>query len=292
MSDTLLLMGCGYSARRFAERHGTRFARILATARTAEKAAELQALGMDAFIFDGQTVAGDLAAALGDVSHVLSSIPPGNGQGDPALSVLAPSLSRAPLKVLGYLSTTGVYGDRGGAWVDEATPPRPTGPRGKRRFEAENVWRAFAAERGAHVLLFRLPGIYGPGRNALVQLKAGTARRVVKPGQVFSRIHVDDLADTVAAAFAVPQAGEAWNVADDEPAPPQDVVAFAARLMGTEPPPEIPFEQAAMSPMAQSFWAENKRVANAAIKTRLGVRLSFPTYREGLRALYAAGDGS
>lgn len=288
---TLLLLGHGYAAERIATRHGEAYGRVIATARTAEKVAELRTRGLDAYLFDGNSVSPDFAVALRPVTHVVSSIPP-KDSGDPALAVLAPELARSPnLAVVGYLSTTGVYGDRLGGWVDEDTEPAPTGTRGARRLAAEGLWHAFADLHGAASVRFRLPGIYGPGRNTLVQLREGKAKRIVKPGHVFSRIHVDDLADTVAAALAQPSAGSVWNVTDDEPAPPQDVVTFAARLMGVEPPPAVPFDEAELSDMARTFWNENKRVANRGIKERLGVTLAYPTYREGLRALWEADDG-
>lgn len=282
---TLLLLGYGYAAERLAERHGGSFGRLLVTARTPEKVDELRQRGLDAQLFDGSGISSEFATALRPVTHVLSAVPPSD-QGDPSLVALAPELVRSPnLAVCGYLSTTGVYGDTHGAWVDEDTPPEPNGPRAARRLQAEQQWTSFADDNGALPLIFRLPGIYGPGRNTLLKLVAGEAKRVVKAGQVFSRIHVDDLADAVAAALLNPSAGRIWNVTDDEPAPPQDVVTFAAQLLGLEPPEAVAYDEADLSPMAQSFWADNKRVANRAIKEKLGVQLSYPTYREGLTAL-------
>ncbi|WP_188408366.1 NAD-dependent epimerase/dehydratase family protein [Agaricicola taiwanensis] len=288
---TLLLLGYGYAAERIAERHADRFGKLIVTARSADNVDALRARGLDAYLFDGTGVSAELSLALRPVTHVVSSIPPAEAS-DPVLAALAPELARSPnLAAVGYLSTTGVYGDRLGAWVDEDTEPQPNGPRGHRRLQAENQWRAFAEGSGATAIILRLPGIYGPGRNTLMQLRAGTAKRIVKPGQVFSRIHVDDLADAVAAALLNPSAGRIWNVADDEPAPPQDVVTYAARLMGLEPPPAVLFEEAQLSDMAQSFWADNKRVANRGIRDRLGVTLTYPTYREGLHALWTQSNG-
>ena len=186
---------------------------------------------------------------------------------------------------MGYLSTTGVYGDHGGAWVDEATALTPNTERGQRRLAAEEQWLALHRDHGLPVHVFRLAGIYGPGRNTLDNLRDGTAKRVVKPGQVFSRIHVDDIAGVLLASMARPNPGRAYNVADDEPCPPQDVVTFAAELLGLAPPHEIPFEDARLSPMARSFFADSKRVSNARIKSELGYSLRFPTYREGLKSL-------
>ena len=184
-----------------------------------------------------------------------------------------------------YLSTVGVYGDHGGAWIDEATPCRPANGRSRVRLAAEQDWRALGAASGKAVHVLRLAGIYGPGQNALVNLRAGTARRIVKPGQVFTRIHVADIARTIAACFGSDHAGGVWNVSDDEPAPPQDVVAYAAALLGIAPPPEVDFDSANLSPMARSFYGECKRVSNRALKQELGVSLAYPTYREALRAL-------
>jgi nucleoside-diphosphate-sugar epimerase len=184
-----------------------------------------------------------------------------------------------------------VYGDHGGAWIDETAPPNPTSARSRRRLAAEEAWLALGRRTGKPVQVFRLAGIYGPRRNPLAQLAAGTATRIVKPGQIFNRIHVDDIAAALAASLDRPRAGAVYNVADDEPAPPQDVVAYAASLAGVVPPAEIPFDEASLSPMARSFYAETKRVSNRLLKQELGLTLRYPTYREGLAALRAAGEG-
>ncbi len=220
-------------------------------------------------------------AAMDGVTHLLHSVPPG-ADGDPVLKHHHAMLAQRKFDWVGYLSTTGVYGDRDGDWVDEDSPLNPSTERGHRRLAAEKAWLDLC---DAH--LFRLAGIYGPGRNQLVSLRDGTAKRIVKPGQVFSRIHVDDIAGVLAASIAAPYPGRAYNVCDDEPAPPQDVVAFAADLLGMKPPPEVPFAEAELSPMARSFYAESKRVSNRRIKQEFGYRLLYPTYREGLRALAA-----
>ncbi|MFO0993815.1 MAG: SDR family oxidoreductase [Hyphomicrobiales bacterium] len=233
--------------------------------------------GVTLWRFDGSTPIPE--TALDGVTHLLLSVPPGEG-GDPVITSHRDVLRRHRFEWVGYLSTTGVYGDRGGDWVDEDTPLIPSTERGQRRLEAERAWLDLCDAQ-----LFRLAGIYGPGRNQLVSMLDGTAKRIIKPGQVFSRIHVDDIAGVLAASIAKPNPGRAYNVCDDEPAPPQDVVAFAAELLGMTPPPEIPFAGAALSPMARSFYAESKRVANRRIKEELGYRLLYPTYREGLRAL-------
>jgi nucleoside-diphosphate-sugar epimerase len=219
--------------------------------------------------------------ALDGVTHVLTSVAPDEA-GDPVLDLHGPDLLRLPgLAWAGYLGTTAVYGDRGGAWVDEETPVDPTLARADRRARAEAAW--LASGLPAHV--FRLAGIYGPGRNAFVNLRDGTARRVVKPGQVFSRIHVEDIATVLEASIARPRPGAVYNVCDDEPVPPQEVVAHAAALLGVEPPPEQPYATAELSPMARTFYRDNRRVRNDRLKQELGVRLAYPTYREGLAAL-------
>jgi nucleoside-diphosphate-sugar epimerase len=210
-------------------------------------------------------------------------VPPDEA-GDPVLGRHAGDLAQLAPDWVGYLSTTGVYGDRAGGWVDETAALAPVGERGRRRIAAEAGWHAL----GLKLHVFRLAGIYGPGRSALDTVRAGTARRIVKPGQWFSRIHVEDLAAVLAASIARPNPGAVYNVCDDEPAPPQDVIEHACRLLGRAPPPAIPFDQAVLSPMARSFYDESKRVSNARIKTELGVRLRYPDYRAGLAALLAA----
>ncbi len=238
--------------------------------------------GVGVWRFDGSMSIPE--AALAGVTHLLLSVPPG-AEGDPVLNHHHAMLARRKFDWVGYLSTTGVYGDRGGDWVDEESPLEPSTARGHRRLEAERTWQVLLDAQ-----LFRLAGIYGPGRNQLVSLRDGTAKRIVKPGQVFSRIHVDDIAGVLSASVAAPNPGRAYNVCDDEPAPPQDVVAFAAELLGMQPPPEIPFAEADLSPMAASFYAESKRVSNLRIKQELGYQLLYPSYREGLRALVADED--
>jgi len=219
------------------------------------------------------------------------SAAPGDG-GDPLLAHHAEELRAAPLQWIGYLSTIGVYGNHDGKWIDEETPAEPTSPRGQRRLEAERAWAEFGDSAGVPTGIFRLSGIYGPGRGPLEKLRSGQARAVIKPGQVFNRIHVEDIASALEAAIA--RAGErhgvrVYNVTDDEPAPPQDVLDFAADLIGVPRPPRVPFEDADMSPMARSFYSDNKRTSNARMKQELGVTLTYPTFREGIRALAADG---
>ena len=229
-------------------------------------------------------------ALLVGVTHLLSSVPPDEA-GDPVLRHGPELAGELPgLAWCGYLSTTGVYGDRGGGWVDETTPPAPSTERGHRRLAAETAWRAFADELAVPLDVFRIAGIYGPGRNQLAALRAGRARRIEKPGQLFSRIHVDDLVAALHAALVHPAPGRIYNLADDAPAPPGEVIVHAAELLGVDPPPPIPFETAELSPMARSFYAESKRVSNRHIKEELGLQLSYPTYREGLAALLRDGD--
>jgi nucleoside-diphosphate-sugar epimerase len=227
-------------------------------------------------------------AVPADVTHILLSAPPLEDGTDPLFSCVEALLKTQAHAVrwIGYLSTTGVYGDRGGAWVDEETAPHPTSERGERRLRAETAWQALGDATGVAVHIFRLPGIYGPGRSALDSLRNGTARRIEKTGQVFSRIHRDDIVQSLYASMAKPDAGRIYNICDDEPAPPHEVVDFAAELLGVTPPPLIAFDQANLSPMARSFYEENKRVTNQRMKEELGVVLQYPTYREGLRACH------
>ena len=281
----LFCFGLGYTALALGRCLAAEGWRIAGTTRGIDKQAELAAEGFQVFLFERDRPLEDPAAALAGVTHVLTSIAPDEA-GDPVLGHHVADLRRrATLEWVGYLGTTGVYGDRGGAWVDEAAAVAPTMPRTRRRVAAEAHWLA----SGLPVHIFRLAGIYGPGpgRNALDAVRAGTARRIVKPGQVFGRIHVDDIVQVLRASMAKPNPGAIYNVADDEPAPPQDVIAFACRLLGVAPPPEVPYEQAELSAMARSFYADNRRVCNARIKDQLGVKLRYPTYRDGLRALLA-----
>lgn len=279
----LFCFGLGYTAAVLAERLAARGWRIRGTTRRAEKEAALRARGWDASPFDRARPLPP--EALAGVTHVLTSIAPDEA-GDPVLDLHADHLRAVPtLRWVGYLGTTAVYGDRQGGWVDEDTPILPTLARADRRARAEAAWR----DSGLPVHIFRLAGIYGPGRNALVSLRDGTARRIVKPGQVFSRIHVEDIATVLLASMARPRPGRIYNVCDDEPAPPQDVVAYAAGLLGIDPPPEQPYDTAQLSPMARTFYEDNRRVRNGRIKEELGVRLAYPSYREGLRALLPRG---
>lgn len=288
----LLVGGLGYTASRFVTLHGARFTSVTATVRTEEKAARLRGPDLAVHLLDRtQPLSAELGDAASAATHLLVSVPP-DRNGDAALDALAPLLEKnSSLCWIGYLSTVGVYGDHAGGWVDEETPPAPLSGRAQARLDAENGWRALGEKIGAHVQVFRLPGIYGPGRNALVDIKSGKAKRLDKPGQVFNRAHVDDIAAAIAAGVERPEVGPLINVTDDEPAPQHEVVRFAAELLGVEPPPLVPLEEANLSEMALSFWSETKRVHNARLHTELGVSLTYPTFREGLRALFAAGEG-
>ena len=282
---TILSFGHGYSARALAKRLMAEGWHVIGTARSADRAAEIAATGAEALIWPGT----DPGPALARATHVLSSVAP-DRTGDPVIAGAGRAIGEAAphLAWVGYLSTTGVYGDHAGGWVDEDTPLTPATERGRARVSAEDQWRSLAADSGLRLHIFRLAGIYGPGRGPFEKVRDGTARRIVKPGQVFSRIHVDDIAKVLAASIARPDPGAVYNVCDDDPAPPEDVLAHAAALLGLPPPPEIPYETAEMTPMARSFYAESKRVRNDRIKRDLGVRLIHPTYREGLASILEA----
>jgi nucleoside-diphosphate-sugar epimerase len=294
----LLVFGYGYTSSAFIRAARDRFTDIAATVRRPEKAAIAGRDGVRGLVFDSGErdtaakgrVDPEILASIAQADALLVSIPP-DAEGDPVLRAFADRIAgSAPLRWIGYLSTVGVYGDHDGAWVDEGTPLRPVSERSARRVHAEQGWLALGRQTGKPVHVFRLSGIYGPGQNALVNLKARTARRLVKPGQVFNRIHVEDIAGVLAASLERP-AGGVYNVTDDEPAPPQDVVTYAASLLGVEPPPELAFETAHLSPMARSFYGENKRVSNRRVREELGYAFRYPTYREGMDALAAAGEG-
>jgi nucleoside-diphosphate-sugar epimerase len=281
----LLIFGYGYSARALTTRlRDAGGWRIAATSRDPATRADMAADGLDAL---DPADADALASAARQADAVLATAAP-TEEGCPALAALRPALSARTGAWLGYLSTTGVYGDRGGGWADERTPVAPASPEARRRVAAEAAWRELADATGARLSVFRLPGIYGPGRSALDRVGGGETTRWAKPGHVFSRIHVDDIASGVAAALARPQRAGVFNLCDDEPAPASDVTAFAAHLLGAAPPPEAPLDLDRLSPMARRFWSENRRVANARAKAALGWRPRYPTYREGLAAIAGA----
>lgn len=285
----LLILGVGYSASFFARAALARGWEVTGTVRSAEKATRLSRDGIRTLVFDGFAVSSFLAAAIAEAEAVLVSVQPGEA-GDPVLDRLAKDLAAAPnLRWIGYLSTIGVYGDHGGAWIDETTAPRPSF-RSQVRLAIEQDWLALGERSGKAVQIFRLSGIYGPGRNPIVKLRQGTATRLIKPGQVFNRIHVDDIAGVLMASLERPRHGTVYNVTDDEPAPPQDVVSFAAELSGLTPPPETAFDPSKLSPMAAAFYGENKRVSNALVKRELGYSFRYPNYRAALPVLLAGGD--
>jgi len=282
---SLLIFGMGYTARALLDAWPVDWPQdVTVTTRSREKADALMREGLTARVFPGDDLAADLARAR----RVLVTAGPEQGR-DPVLARLRDAFAAAAghLDWVGYLSTTSVYGDHGGGWVDEDTPLAPTSDRGRARVAAEESWRALHRTPGLPIHIFRLAGIYGPGRSAFDRLREGTARRIVKAGQVFSRIHVEDIAQVLLASMRHPNPGAAYNVCDDDPAPPQDVIAHAAELLGVDMPPRVAFEEAGLGPMARSFYSENKRVRNDRIKSDLGVRLRYPDYRAGLAAILA-----
>ena len=284
MTGHLLSFGHGYSAQALTEILPKGW-RVTGTTRSAEKATKLRQGGIAQVIWPGT----DMAPLLADATHLLISAGPGPG-GDPVLAELAQAIEKhAPrLAWVGYLSTTGVYGDHAGGWVDETTPLSPSTKRGQLRMEAEAAWQKLARETGMTLQIFRLAGIYGPGRGPFAKVRNGTARRIIKQGQVFSRIHVEDIAQVLLASINAPRAGAVYNLCDDDPAPPEDVIAYAAQLLGLPIPEAVAFETADMTPMARSFYAESKKVRNDLIKSELGVQLRYPDYRTGLKALLAS----
>lgn len=278
---TLFAFGLGYSAARLAARG--RSALVSGTTRSATAAAQWRARGVDAHVFDGSAADADLGEALRRAQAGLISAPP-DALGDPALRGAGAALRAAGWRRVVYLSTVGVYGDAGGGWVDEGGPLAATTPRARARIEAEAAWAAFGRETGAEIDILRLGGIYGPGRGPFDKLRSGEARAVVKPGQVFNRIHVDDIAGAVETVISEGRPGAIYNVVDGSPSPPEDVLDYGADLLGLPPPPREAFDSAALSPMARSFYEENRRVRNDRLRA-LGWAPAYPTYREGLRAI-------
>jgi nucleoside-diphosphate-sugar epimerase len=275
----LFVFGLGYSAQALVKAMRDKGWAVSGTCRSEESAALLRRQGFEPYIFDGASTLPP--NSFEGVTHVLASAPPDSD--DPALRHHAGDIASLPdLAWTGYLSTTSVYGVIDGGTVDEQTPCRPTSPRGQRRVVAEQAWQALP--QPAHI--FRLSGIYGPGRSVFDAIRSNRAQRIAKPGQAFNRIHVTDIAQTLMASIAQPTPGRIYNLADDMPAPSADLVTYGCALLGIEPPPEIPFDEAILSPMAREFWADNKRVSNARIKQELGVTLAYPTYREGLDAIF------
>ncbi len=281
----LFVFGIGYTAGHYLRHHAGHFDAVAGTVRSRDKVGDLAADGIAALRFDPPEADPEIEARLGEADALLVSVQPGR-DGDPVLARFGAAVEASGrLARIAYLSTVGVYGDHGGAWIDEEVRPVPGSERGTRRLAVEDAWLALGARAGKQVAVLRLAGIYGPGRNILHDLRDGSARRIGKPGQVFNRIHVDDIGRAISASLLNEGVGGAWNIADDEPAPAPDVVAYGAKLLGLEPPPVIPFAEAELSPMALSFYGANRRISNRAMKERLGVTLGYPTYRDGLAAL-------
>lgn len=272
---TLLSLGHGYTSSALAARLVPLGWTVIGTCRDPARADLLRATGVEPLLLPA-----DLSPALARASHVLAAAAP-DAQGDPFLRMAGVALRAAQPRWVGYLSTTAVYGDHRGAWVDEATPINPQSLRAVQRVQAEEAWLS----TGLPVHIFRLAGIYGPGRGPFEKVRDGSARRIIKPGQVFSRIHVDDIAETLLASILRPNPGAIYNVCDDDPAPAEDVLSHAAQLLGLPEPPAISYDEAEMTPLARSFYAESKRVRNDRIKAELGVKLRYPDYRAGLAEL-------
>lgn len=285
MTKTMLIFGLGYSALALSKHLLAQGWTVIGTTRSADKAERLLETGIEPLLFPGT----DPAGALSRATHLLVSAGP-DKQGDPVLRQIPDRIKAAAehLEWAGYLSTIGVYGDHQGGWVDESSALTPATKRGEARVVAEAAWQALSADTGLPLHIFRIAGIYGPGRGPFVKLRKGVARRLIKPGQVFSRIHVEDIAQVLMASIARPNPGGIYNLCDDNPAPPQDVIGFAADLLGMPQPPEVAWDQADLTPMAKSFYAESKRVHNDRIKDELGVSLLYPSYEDGLKAVLKA----
>jgi len=287
----LFAFGLGYCARFFLVRSGDNFESIAGTMREPAKGEEWAGKNIEALLFAGGQEDPAIAERLAGADIILVSVPPGTSA-DPVLARFGHRIANLPRQqTVIYLSSVGVYGDRRGEWVDETMTPLPCSERSAARLQAEKSWAAIGSGSRKKVFILRLAGIYGPGRNPLLSLKAGTARRVVKRGHVSNRIHVEDISRAIDAAIAHKGEGGIFNVSDDAPAPPQDVIMYAAMLMGVDPPPEQDLENADLTPMARSFYAENKRVSNRKLKDEFGLRLAFPTYRVGLESLWETGEG-
>lgn len=289
MTPKMTIFGCGYSGKAIAAAAGAHFGAVAGTTRSQEKAEALRAAGINALIYGGGEPDEALHGVLHQTTHLIQSIAPG-ADGDPLLNLGTARLSALlpNLRWVGYLSTVGVYGDHDGAWVDENSVCKPVSRRSVERVEAEAGWQGFGAVTGLPVAIIRLAGIYGPGRNTFSNLSNGTAKRIIKKDQVFNRIRVEDIGGATL-FLALRDEGGAFNVTDDEPAPPQDVVTYAASLMGVTPPPEVSYEEAEMTPMARSFYGENKRVSNRKIR-ELGFSFAYPDFRMSLENLWKCGN--
>lgn len=286
--NTLLVFGYGYTARVIGQNLLAEGWRVIGTTRSSEKATTMTADGIEPVLWPAEDISGALAAA----THILISTA-SSEEGDPVLVALESEVRQraSQYKWVGYLSTTAVYGDRNGGWVDESSPLSPATRRGQLRADAEQAWLDLGAETGLPVHIFRLAGIYGPGRGPFAKVRAGTARRIIKKGQVFSRTHVEDIAQVLRASIEQPNAGAIYNVCDNDPAPPQEVIAEAARMLNLPLPEAVDFDTTEITPMARSFYAESKKVSNRRILEELGITLKYPDYRSGLKALLAAESG-
>jgi nucleoside-diphosphate-sugar epimerase len=285
MNNNLVIFGFGYSAEAIATKSAQRFSRVNGTTRTTEKMPGMSTFNVEPIQFSSIVTDEKLHTCLDQATHIIISIAP-DAAGDPVLNALQGKLENCKnLQWIGYLSTVGVYGNHDGQWVNEETQCRPVSKRSRQRVAAEKAWQEFAQERAIPLAVFRLSGIYGPGRNTFINIEKGEARRLVKPGQVFNRIHREDIANAVDLAMALNASG-IFNITDDLPAPPQDVVTFACELAGVTPPPETDFESAELTPMARSFYGENKRVSNAKSKLILGLEYQWPDYRSALTRMW------
>lgn len=289
MSNRLLIFGFGYSSAEIARKSRGDFSAITGTTRRHDKVETLESNGYSGFIFDGNGLCREDLDELSEATHLVMSIAP--GEKDPVLACLPDKFRKVfpKLEWAGYLSTVGVYGNHDGEWVNEETPVKPVSKRSIERMKAETDWSAACQDAGIPLAIFRLSGIYGPGRNAFINIEKGNARRLVKPGQVFNRIHREDIGTAVASAIKENARG-IFNITDNEPSPPQDVVTYAHSLMGLEPPPEIEFEKADLSPMARSFYGENKRVSNEKSKDVLGMDYAWPDYKSALKRMWREGS--
>lgn len=289
MHKNLFIFGYGFSSKAIAREARVQFNSIYGTTRNPDKAERLSSQGVSGLVFDGINTSNEVQLALRESTHMLISIAP--GEADPVLETIGNKLSHfcPNLQWIGYLSTVGVYGNHDGAWIDEETEPKPVSKRSKQRVAAENEWKRITEKMDIPLAVFRLSGIYGPGRNTFTTIEAGRSRRLVKPGQVFNRIHSDDIGSAVASAIKNNIPG-IFNITDNEPAPPQDLITLAHELMGKTPPPEMDFETADITPMARSFYGENKRVRNQKSKDILGMEYKWPDYRTALTRMWEAGS--
>ncbi|MBC8283911.1 MAG: SDR family oxidoreductase [Nitrospinae bacterium] len=284
--NNLFCFGLGFSAQALAERLLLKNWSVTGTCRATDK--NISSVKLPTLPFDGTIASEEIEIALSNATHLLVSIPP-QPSGDVVLKSFGSQIeNNKNLKWIGYISSTGVYGDTHGEWVNESSPLLPATKINVQRVEAEQAWLNMARQKGCPVMVFRCVGIYGPGRNLLISAQQGRARRIEKPGLVFSRIHVEDLAQTLEASIQKPELGEIYNVCDDEPASPSEAVEYAFKLLNIPPPPLIPFESAELSEIARGFYKTCKRVSNSKIKKELGVKLKYPNYRSGLDAIFKA----